>query len=792
MNIRDPQGSDRITQAPTAADPQSPHGPGETSHTQVTTIEDQVRRTRDPGRGTETKVRDRDRGYVSTEVRDPRTRPRTQVRAETHQVGDRDVQAETSTEVRRPRSQTETQVSRPRSRVRDRDRDPGSRSRPGSRDPRVETQGRERPSPEDRGPRPKVHETETPCLRPSIKYPGRRQSTQVGDIRSSGHRDQEAEEEEEEYALRVAFGQSERLPGKRQAAIAWLMLSAARGTEHRKVRDRGTGCETEGPAQVRDRDPRPRTEVRAETQVGDRSLDQRPRPRPRSRIQGPETEVETQTEACENRQLIGSSIGPRSVTWTPSVRPTVRDQGRDQVRTNRDRDPVETEMKTQTQTETSRLGPRPEVETDRKPRGAENEVETPRPRPMIETQGPSKWALLVAWSDPYRQIRTGLGSHGARSQFDQACHAVSVFGLTALTGIWAPSRQYVATKAWFDRSHWELGAKPSVCGHRSMVKNDIAHSSIKSRAPYFNMSHPQNSCSKLARLFARLEGKNYWNGADEVHLKYTWFMRAKYLKTTNKEVSGWFHNDSIKRVILLQDPMERFMSAYLDRIVTGWFYNDSIKRVILLRDPMERFMSAYLDRVVRKKFQGSRLSNHMWMKGKDFGASIEDVHKFLDIETDWKTNDHLGQQVEWCGLRRLGLQQWNVVALFKKHTIKNTFDDLGKILKLDGYLDGWGVGKNESIYDTYTGHQTNSEENPLMTIQICERLKLIFAEDYAFMYTLLEPPDCQQFPDEKKKGRHYRKLSINWDHWDDGDAFDDAFYGDGDGDGEGGDPLDDS
>eukprot|EP00798_Chlamydomonas_sp_ICE-L_P005098 gene5098-34898_t len=310
----------------------------------------------------------------------------------------------------------------------------------------------------------------------------------------------------------------------------------------------------------------------------------------------------------------------------------------------------------------------------------------------------------------------------------------------------------------FDRSHWELDAKPSVCGDRSMEIKDIAHESIKSHAPYFNMNHPQpfvfcfifkNSCSKLARLFARLEGKEYWNESDEIHKKYTDFMRVKYLKTNNREVAGWFQNASIRCVIML-------------------------------RDPIERFMSAYLDRIVRKKFQGSRLSNHKWMKGKDFGASIEDVHKFLDIETDWKTDDHIGQQVEWCGLRRLGLQQWNVVALFKKHTIKDTFDDLGQILKLDGYLDGWGVGQNESIYDTYTAHQTNSDENPLMTVQICERLKVIFAEDYAFMYTLLLPPDCQQFPDEKKKGRHYRKLSINWDHWDDGDAFD------GDGDGEGG------
>eukprot|EP00890_Picochlorum_soloecismus_P003798 jgi/Picsp_1/4419/NSC_06641-R1_skin mucus lectin len=178
---------------------------------------------------------------------------------------------------------------------------------------------------------------------------------------------------------------------------------------------------------------------------------------------------------------------------------------------------------------------------------------------------------------------------------------------------------------------------------------------------------PKNSCTKFKQLIIRLESViDDWQNISNVH-------------RNNADLRANRH------------PVGKLEEIYM---------NDSWKRLAILRDPMERFVSGYLDKVVRG----------CWFKGSNndrcFQASIDDFVHFLRSDI-WIDNDHFASQWRYCGFEHF---PWfyNELILYHENSISaSSLESLSSHVNSSMLLSGW---KGGAMFSSRIGHETSETE----------------------------------------------------------------------------------
>lgn len=214
---------------------------------------------------------------------------------------------------------------------------------------------------------------------------------------------------------------------------------------------------------------------------------------------------------------------------------------------------------------------------------------------------------------------------------------------------------------------------------------------------------PTRSCSKFKQLFARVAGDPLWRDDVKVH-----------------------HSPYVAKASALDDGRVNAMLA-----------DPRSVRAVLLRDPVERFLSAYADKIVAKR---CRLLPAL--RGRcNYTLSVDDVARFTRDYPRWIMFDHMAPQVNFCGLKSATFDAkrlWNRIGYFEPGTIANVASRL-----FDGRLDGpmrhgWDGRPERGMWDEKTNHTLASRDAARFRQALCrngtvlEALRRSYAEDYEF------------------------------------------------------------
>jgi len=200
---------------------------------------------------------------------------------------------------------------------------------------------------------------------------------------------------------------------------------------------------------------------------------------------------------------------------------------------------------------------------------------------------------------------------------------------------------------------------------------------------------PKNSCTKYKQLFARIQGFDGW-ASGGVH----WFPFTTTSNFTPVELTSFANDDSWLRIVLLRDPIERFLSGYLDKVVNG--------KCALFGIPCE------------------------------YNKTIKDMQEFI-ANYPWRTNDHFAAQLHHCGLNQhRGI--WNRVALYHRGQMDAISTKLLGGRGLDVLMQhGWGTNADQPMWSVQTRHATNTSgllQELCADAALLTRMHELFQEDY--------------------------------------------------------------
>eukprot|EP00798_Chlamydomonas_sp_ICE-L_P020954 gene20954-27807_t len=141
------------------------------------------------------------------------------------------------------------------------------------------------------------------------------------------------------------------------------------------------------------------------------------------------------------------------------------------------------------------------------------------------------------------------------------------------------------------------------------------------------------------------------------------------------------------------------------------FTSPDVHRALMIRDPIDRFMSGYMDKVLSRKMPENLV------KRLRFAATVEDIHIFIDLADEWVSHDHLGLQATHCGLRLYGLRHYNMIFVYHKERMPDVSKAIAEQLNLGHLLTGYGLHRNQSLYGypTSHAHEHTSSNGPLVT-----------------------------------------------------------------------------
>lgn len=229
---------------------------------------------------------------------------------------------------------------------------------------------------------------------------------------------------------------------------------------------------------------------------------------------------------------------------------------------------------------------------------------------------------------------------------------------------------------------------------------------------------PKNGCTKLKSLFLKLASADPGTYADlnAVHVS---FSKQSNIRAANMP------------------------THFLDEAVAG---NDWI-RAVILRDPLERFLSAYLDKIV-----GRENLAHFRLKGLKFGTDAASMHTFLQNRSSWSFEPHFSLQKDACAFQT-SWGYWNKILIYdgneqSAELTSKMFDN-----RIDfPILHGWGG--DGAIWSKRTSHSTaNSEQKRILLKNICGS-QTLWAEllsylqpDYDF-FNFAPPRLCENYNPE--------------------------------------------
>jgi len=228
---------------------------------------------------------------------------------------------------------------------------------------------------------------------------------------------------------------------------------------------------------------------------------------------------------------------------------------------------------------------------------------------------------------------------------------------------------------------------------------------------------PKNSCTKIKRLFMRLIDplKENWNDSS-VHMDF-------------------FKSDKV------------YVNALNDQLKLELQSESQWIRSIILRDPIDRFLSAYLEKTVQHGWIGvpvESLDAH-----PKFTPDAAGIHEFFKYKDFWEKDVHWRLQKTFCGLNS-GLQH----NFYNKFVVMAPNLDMNSIMtamfgnRIDhSILHGW-EGMNDSLFMTETDHSTFSSPSRLSLVtSLCANQTMLdmiveyTAPDYEF-FTFHLPTLC--------------------------------------------------
>lgn len=225
---------------------------------------------------------------------------------------------------------------------------------------------------------------------------------------------------------------------------------------------------------------------------------------------------------------------------------------------------------------------------------------------------------------------------------------------------------------------------------------------------------PKNSCTKFKQLFSRVGGVAQWRSTSAVHRSPN-LTKAHFLNTSDVEQ-------------LLADPRSL--------------------RAVLLRDPVERFLSAYAEKIATHR-ECHRLSRSK-STPCNYGLAAADVARFMRDFPRWLEFDHMSPQVNFCGFKHPMVDYkrvWNRIGYYNRTTIASVSGRL-----FDGRLDEpmqrgwggaaergmWGWAAKRGMWDDFSPHALGADRLTMFKRSLCtnrtvlEALQLAYAEDYEF------------------------------------------------------------
>lgn len=256
----------------------------------------------------------------------------------------------------------------------------------------------------------------------------------------------------------------------------------------------------------------------------------------------------------------------------------------------------------------------------------------------------------------------------------------------------------------------DLCTPPSLSLSLSLVLNTHTYTH---RAP--------RSCTKLKQLFSRIAGEPGWADSDNIHVT------SRSRKAP--QLGAYALN------ALLADPRS--------------------VRAVLLREPVERFISAYTDKIVRMRC----VDTQVFPPNCSYALSPDGVARFMRDYPWWARYDHMAPQVNFCGFKSAGVDAtrvWNRIGLYDPSTIANVTSGL-----FDGRLDavmrhGWGGAPERGMWSGKTGHARDSPTASQFVRELCanrtvlEEVKRAYNEDY-YYFKLPAPDLCSR---AQLRGRH--------------------------------------
>jgi len=192
-------------------------------------------------------------------------------------------------------------------------------------------------------------------------------------------------------------------------------------------------------------------------------------------------------------------------------------------------------------------------------------------------------------------------------------------------------------------------------------------------SPYMSESNklllcwiPKNSCTKFKQLLARLNGISEWNNTITAHSS-KFDIRAN--KQPRSKLGQIIRDESWKRVAILRDPMERFVSGYLDKAVGQCWFKDS------------------------RKDRGCGC----------FNATLGDFSEFLESDV-WIDNGHFALQWRFCGFDTYPWI-WNEIIFYNERSVEDaTLKSLSTHVDQNFLTSGWRGGR---MFAAHLGHETS-------------------------------------------------------------------------------------
>ena len=169
--------------------------------------------------------------------------------------------------------------------------------------------------------------------------------------------------------------------------------------------------------------------------------------------------------------------------------------------------------------------------------------------------------------------------------------------------------------------------------------------------------------------------------------------------------------------------------------------DDDWLRAVYIRDPVERFLSAYMDKVVmgQRRVADGEMSNRVLTNlelNRTFGPSASDVEAFIH-SSPWQRNDHFTHQLNFCGFKKRR-DMWNRIALYGSNVAETSLEIFGHRFDVP-ISSGWK--DNLGMWGSPTIHANVGDDQLSLLCSLCNEgngvfqlLADVLSEDYVFFH----------------------------------------------------------